>query len=195
MTKIEMLMEMFRIQLEKDKKVNEEFGITYQGIVSRQFYFSALLDKLGEWCHTLSPYWCWWKIGSLEPDEAKVLDKFLDITQFVLSYCLAVNSIDPDPKLNQYLVYGEIPKNWEWDKKLDKGIFTWKTTVRFLLMDFDCTTWHVPKNERLVIITIPEILSYWNHLIELAKYDFEKDIYEPFIKRNDIAQQRIEDGL
>ena len=85
-TKDEMLMEMFKLQLEEDQKVQQEFGITYEELLEEGKYFHALLDVLGEISHESKPFWCWWKKDAKKFDRDKILEEFLILLGYLLHY-------------------------------------------------------------------------------------------------------------
>lgn len=190
----EMLMEMFKLQLEEDKKVQQEFGITYEDLLEEGKYFHALLDELGELNHEGKPIWCWWKKNTGEVDKARVLEEFADVTHFVLSYCLAINSrIKSGSTLTYCLLYGGTLKNWKWNTMDEpKEPDPYSETIIKLLEFVSADTWGI--GDKDLESHIEAILSFWSNLIENECLDFEKDVYEPYLKKNAINQQRVKDG-
>lgn len=187
----EMLLEMFKLQLEEDRKVHEEFNISYFDLLEGDSYFSALLDEFGELNHEEKAEWCWWKKNVSQVDRDKVLEEFSDITHFVLSYCLALNSrIKEGSRLSHWLTYGEKPEGWKWDYKVS---YSWGETISYLLKLVLNTVW-MEGDGKEIDSYIRSALSLWNRLITLSEYTFELDVYEPYIEKNAINRQRVVDG-
>lgn len=190
-SKGEMLMEMFKLQLEEDRKVQQEFSITYEDLLDGGSYFCALLDELGELNHEEKPEWCWWKKNAGKVDRDKVLEEFADVTHFVLSYCLAINStIKSGTVLSQCLVYGIAPDQNLWSDLHSESLQTVTSGLLNNIAWFDL----VNKDQTCIEHNIGSVLTYWHRMITLSGYDFKKDVYEPYIKKNAINQQRVEDG-
>ena len=186
-TRIEMLGEMFRLQLEEDKKVQKAHNITYQNLIDQDRYFFALLDEFGELNHEWKPGWCWWKKTAGEIEEEKVLEEFSDVTHFILSYCLAENG-------------GEIPKyitgsSFYIGDLLYPTVLYGPTTTASLIGQYTADILgYVLKNGQTTIKNDQALIECWYILSMLYELDFETEVYEPYVKKNAVNQQRVKDG-
>lgn len=178
--KTEMLIEMFKLQLEEDQKVQQEFGITYDDLIEEGKYLHALLDALGGISRESKPFWCWWKKDAEKFDRDKILEEFTDVTHFVLSCCLAINSrIERGSILSQSLLYGSTLENWKWNIiDESEGPRPYDETICKLLEYVASDIWGI--DDRSLELHIECILSYWSNLIENECLDFETEVYLPF---------------
>lgn len=174
----EMFQEMLKLQLEEDKKVHKEFGITYEKLLKENRYFYALLDELGELNHELKSEWCWWKKNVSQPDREKVLEEFSDVTHFVLSFCIAYSQVE----YNKGIESIQLPMLTGWF-----AVDGWFPSIlNEALMAVNTS----PK----VLNPTESLLAKWRQMIILLDLDFEKEVYEPYIKKNAINQKRVEEG-
>lgn len=173
--------DMMELQLQEDRLVHEQRNTSYKEIMKHNGYFYALLDEFGELNHELKPKWCWWKQSIGEMDQAKAIEEFSDITHFILSFQLArhdgdiVSTFNSVPK-NQYKLGGSI-------NNIDTDNPTESTILRILKLTYrwDSFSWE-------------NIIEYWIYLYRQLGLDFNEDVYKPYIKKNAVNQQRMNEG-
>lgn len=174
-TKDEMFQKMLRLQAEEDMKVHREFGITYEKLLNEHRYFYALLDELGELNHELKSEWCWWKKNVSEVDRAKVVEEFSDVTHFILSFCIAYT----------------LHRKYQHISSIKCPAVTKESLCNNWFPGTIISALHVISN---CIDPVDFLLARWNEMIIMLHLDFEKDVYEPYLKKNAINQQRVKDG-
>ena len=177
-----MLDEMFRLQLEEDKKVHEAKDINYQYLLDENLYFWALLDEVGEYVHEGKPGWCWWKKEPEQFNQEKELEELSDITHFVLSFCLAM----VDGNLEEVMRYCPDEPFYE---------FTTETSLLYLLggANFPYCAFGQDLPSRYEKRRYIEcMLKHWLNVC--YPFDFETEVYLPYIKKNAINQKRVEEG-
>lgn len=176
MTKDEMLQKMLKLQLEEDMKVHREFGITYEKLLDENLYFYALLDELGELNHELKSEWCWWKKNISEADRAKVLEEFSDVTHFILSFCIAYTFYRDDRHISS-IKLPELSEGFISDSRFPDTIISALFAINTPFLN-----------------PVGALLAKWQEMIFVLGFDFETEVYKPYIDKNAINQQRVEEG-
>lgn len=173
---MQMIEHMLELQLIEDTLVHKERNTSYPDLLDK--YFPALLDEFGEFIHELKPEWCWWKKDKGTVNKEKVLEEFADVTHFILSFCLALHNgaIEEVFKAASYL------------NSYNRFYFYEKDDVSYLIASL------------LKMVVEPDdadaidILLYWANLIFILDFDFKTEVYEPYIKKNAVNQQRVRTG-
>lgn len=172
-----MLREMLELQLQEDRLVHEKRGTNYDSILSSSAYYFAVLDELGEYTHARKKDWCWWKATCKDVDEQEALEEFSDISHFVLSYCLAYTDGNIDEVIMNMPIYAEeVPP---------EHYAMYATDLLRVIGDFD--DWACPPGPH-------PALCAWFSMIAALGYDFKTEIYEPYIKKNAVNQNRMHEG-
>lgn len=86
---------MLQLQRKLDERIIQGNGLTYENILDAEGYRYALLDELGELNHELKKNWCWWKKSQKDVNHDRVLEEFVDMLHFVLSWSLADDEYTP----------------------------------------------------------------------------------------------------
>lgn len=86
MTDKEMIEDMLRMQAKLDETILKESGMTYEKLLDDNLYERAILDELGELNHELKSEWCWWKKTQKPIVLERVLEEFVDVLHFCLSW-------------------------------------------------------------------------------------------------------------
>lgn len=173
--------EMMELQLKEDLLVQEKRDTSYKQILENNGYFYALLDEFGELNHELKPKWCWWKQSIGEMDEAKAIEEFSDVTHFILSYQLArcngdiVAAFDFVPE-DSYKT-GRAINDIDIDNPIESTILL----ILHLAYRWDSFGWE-------------NTIEYWICLYRYLGLDFDEDVYEPYIKKNAVNQDRMHNG-
>lgn len=184
-SRVEMMEQMFKLQLEEDRKVQEAHGVDYQQILYEDRYYFALLDEFGELNHELKPYWCWWKNTVGRVDWEAVKEEFSDVTHFIFSFCLARSRGRQDENfLNlEEPYFKDVDYSYTAPELL-------RPRISRIIQDI---TDYVAFKES-DIYSDQMLIRYWFRLSQMLQLDFEKDVYEPYIRKNAVNQQRVADG-
>lgn len=79
--------QMLSMQMALDNEIERKKNIRY-GAGSKFNYMGlryALLDEIGELCHELKGFWCWWKDTQEAPVKDRILEELIDVWHFGLS--------------------------------------------------------------------------------------------------------------
>lgn len=174
--------DMMELQLQEDSLVHIQRNTSYKEIMKNNGYFYALLDEIGELNHELKPQWCWWKQTVGEVDRAKMIEEFSDVTHFILSFHLAcydgniIEAFDMVPSTEHAIGDAERyidpynPIQWIITELLD-----------IVAENVDNDSWR-------------GLFGYWITLYKLLGLDFVEDVYKPYISKNAVNQQRMNEG-
>ncbi len=124
----------------------------------------ALLDEIGELNHELKPTWCWWKKTVGEVDSEKVLEELVDAFHFGMSICN--NTYSEGKRLSEYTFSSAYHNTYHEDYKM----------MSYAVKEDGVTTveW---------LITI------------MYKLGFQmKDVYEMYLKKNNVNYERLKNG-
>ena len=169
------LREMLELQLQEDTLVHKNRNTSYEHIYANGLYFYAILDELGEFIHAKKKEWCWWKQSQKEVDQDEVLEEFSDITHFILSYCLAYTNGNIDECIDYPTVINVKGAGWFEGYVLDL---------------LNCIT----DSDRYFGPEPFFALQAWIGMIQALGLDFNKDVYEPYVKKNAVNQERMHTG-
>lgn len=176
--------EMLTLQLQEDRLVHQERNTSYQEIMRDKRYFYALLDEFGELNHELKPQWCWWKKTVGEVDHEKMIEEFSDVTHFILSYHLACFGGNLEEACNDIPSCEESEGISEAEGYIDRyNPIQWIITELLAIVSDhdDSDTWR-------------SLFGFWIILYKKLGLDFDKDVYEPYIKKNAVNQNRMHMG-
>ena len=167
---------MLKLQQKLDERIVQGNGITYKDLLEGNWYVSAVLDELGELNHELKADWCWWKKTQAPVDEKKVLEEFVDVLHFVLSWQLAHHEIAGLPlskftaiAFSEYENSGRLPEH------------------RRVVSAFQ------PMMLRLSECNACPPVSQLMWLMRCLKLDFE-DVYQAYLAKNKVNHQRQDRG-
>lgn len=164
-TDLRMIKEMLNKLKELASDTMQEFGLT---TIKEEQLSQALLCEVGEFIGETKQDWCWWMKNPPAVDESKKLGEFIDIWSLVLT----------DVAINRH---GLLPGCLSW---IDECIEVEKNFYR------DCG----------LVRGLAELASYRSlrlekiiALSELLGYSLDQ-IYEEFMKKNEINHERLESG-
>ena len=164
MTNTEMIKDMLERQKKHDAEVFKKHNVDY---VSKSQLESALFDELGELMHAQKSDWCWWKFTQEPKDEAKVFEEYIDVVHFALMYEIKFGSgcyMDEDIK-------------WNYNKlKTDLGFGQ--------AYAFSCV---------ISLTRDDNVLAYVIALGLHMGFSLE-EIYNEYIRKNEINKERLEEG-
>lgn len=169
---IELINKMLEMQKKLDKDILVEYGLNYKDL-SIEKYERALLDEIGELNHELKASWCWWKKTQKPIDNAKVLEELVDVWHFALSYHLV------HPKmLNSNQTFSEYFKHCYKEEYLHES---------------PKELWS--RNLLCCVNISNSIYKLACLLITSEKLGFTiDDVYEMYIRKNQINHERVENG-
>lgn len=176
MTDKEMIESMLDMQAKLDETLLKVRGFTYSDLLRQRAYDRAILDELGELNHELKGDWCWWKKTQAPADEKKVLEEFVDVLHFVLSWQLAHHEVSGLPlskftaiAFSEYENSGRFPEHRRVVSAFQP----------MMLRLSECNTY--PPVSQLM----------W--LMRCLKLDFE-DVYQAYLAKNKVNHQRQDRG-
>lgn len=171
MTNEKMLNDMLDMQAELDKTILKESGTSYAELLRTRAYDRAILDELRELNHELKADWCWWKKSQEPVDRKQVLEEFVDVLHFCLSYTLAEIATAQYPDLYRKTIviicqrYLDKP-----DNNLD--ILDW---------------WHYGQKKFGQPLIKVILLMHW------LEFDLA-EVYEAYKQKNAVNHQRQQEG-
>ncbi|WP_290450906.1 dUTP diphosphatase [Faecalibaculum rodentium] len=167
---------MLKLQEKLDERIVMGNGLTYKDLLDGDWYVSAVLDEIGELNHELKADWCWWKKTQAPVDEKKVLEEFVDVLHFVLSWQLAHHEVSGLPlskftaiAFSEYENSGRFPEHRRVVPAFQP----------MMLRLSECNTY--PPVSQLM----------W--LMRCLKLDFE-DVYQAYLAKNKVNHQRQNRG-
>lgn len=164
MTSTELIKDMLERQKSYDAEVFKKHNVDY---VSKIQLESALFDELGELMHAQKSDWCWWKFTQEPKDEAKVFEEYIDVVHFALMYEIKFGSgyyRDDDIKCN----YNELEADLEFGQAYV----------------FSCVI-NLTRDDSVLAY----VLALGLHL----GYSIE-EIYNEYIRKNEINKERLKEG-
>ena len=167
---------MLKLQQKLDERIVQGNGITYKDLLEGNWYVSAVLDELGELNHELKADWCWWKKTQAPVDEKKVLEEFVDVLHFVLSWQLANHEVTGLP-LSKFTAIAFS----EYENPIAA------TDTRRVVSAFQ------PMMLRLSECNTYPPVSQLMWLMRNLKLDFE-DVYQEYLAKNKVNHQRQDQG-
>ncbi|WP_276905518.1 dUTP diphosphatase [Faecalibaculum rodentium] len=167
---------MLKLQARLDERIVKGNGLTYQDIMDRRGYFSAILDELGELNHELKKNWCWWKKTQAPVDEKKVLEEFVDVLHFVLSWQLAHHEVKGTP-LSVFI----------------NRAFTEYDTELLVREDRRIVSGFQPMMHYLGVSDTYPPVGQLMYLMQNLGLDFE-DVYQEYLAKNKVNHQRQDRG-
>lgn len=171
-----MLNDMLDMQAELDKTILKESGTSYAELLRTRAYDRAILDELGELNHELKADWCWWKKTQTPVDDKKVMEEFVDVLHFVLSWQLAHHEVTGLP-LSKFTAIAFS----EYENPI-AATETRRVVSAFQPMMLRLSEWN----------NYPPI-SQLMWLMRNLKLDF-KDVYQAYLAKNKINHQRQDQG-
>ena len=164
MTSTELIKDMLEKQKAYDAEVFKKHNVDY---VSKAQLESALFDELGELMHAQKSDLCWWKFTQEPKDEAKVFEEYIDVVHFALMYEIKFGS--------GCYQYEDI--KWNYNKlKTDLGFGQ--------AYAFSCV---------ISLTRDDNVLAYVIALGLHLGYSFG-EIYNEYIRKNEINKERLESG-
>ena len=167
---------MLKLQAKLDERIVKGNGLTYKDLLYGNRYVSAILDEIGELNHELKADWCWWKKTQAPVDEKKVLEEFVDVLHFVLSWQLAHHEVTGLP-LSKFTAIAFS----EYENPIAA------TETRRVVSAFQ------PMMLRLSECNAYPPVSQLMWLMRCLKLDFE-DVYEAYLAKNKVNHQRQDQG-
>ena len=161
---VELIRKMLKMQAKLDKTIMDEYGLTE---IDEEKLNMAILDEVGELTHELKANWCWWKFTQEPKDEAKVFEEYIDVVHFALMYEIKFGA--------GCYQYEDI--KWNYNKlKTDLGFGQ--------AYAFSCV---------ISLTRDDNVLAYVIALGLHLGYSFG-EIYNEYIRKNDINKERLAKG-
>ncbi|WP_304760075.1 dUTP diphosphatase [Faecalibaculum rodentium] len=167
----EMIEDMLAMQAKLDEVIIKGRAHSYRDLLRTRAYDRAILDELGELNHELKANWCWWKSSQKPVDRERVLEEFVDVLHFCLSYTLAEIATAQYPDLYRKTIviicqrYLDKP-----DNNLD--ILDW---------------WHYGQKKFGQPLIKVILLMHW------LEFDLA-EVYEAYKQKNAVNHQRQQEG-
>lgn len=157
--------EMIKEMVEMQKALDESIYNGHGVEYNEERTYLALIDEIGELTHELKAEWCWWKKTVNPVDNSKVLEELVDVWHFALS--IYYHSTGKS-------CYERITKLYLHNKNADKNL---------------------PKIIQSIIDTPLKTLIL-RHMIDLTNaLNFTvEDVYEAYIKKNQINYERLKNN-
>lgn len=167
---------MLKLQAKLDERIVKGNGITYKDLLDGNLYVAAILDEIGELNHELKADWCWWKKTQTPVDDKKVMEEFVDVLHFVLSWQLAHHEVTGLP-LSKFTAIAFS----EYENPI-AATETRRVVPAFQPMMLRLSEWNnYPPVSQLM----------W--LMRNLKLDFE-DVYQAYLAKNKVNHQRQDQG-
>ncbi len=167
---------MLKLQAKLDERIVKGNGLTYKDLLYGNWYVSAILDELGELNHELKADWCWWKKTQAPVDDKKVLEEFVDVLHFVLSWQLAHHEVKGTPL-----------------SVFTNRAFTEYDTELLVMEDRRIVSGFQPMMYYLGVSDTYPPVSQLMWLMRNLKLDFE-DVYQAYLAKNKVNHQRQDRG-